>query len=107
MNRPLKVKKLAANANGTLPQSFSLVSADKKNIVIETVKKAEDNSGMIIRLYEAENKRGKVTLRFGLPIATAYVCDMLENTEREIAVCDNAISLDFSNFEIITLKIPF
>lgn len=107
MNRPLKIKKIEARSNGALPDKFSLVSSDKKNIVIETVKKAEDNNGIILRIYDAENKRGRVVLNFGLPLSKVYICDMLENTEEEVAVENNSVALDFSNFEIKTLRVLF
>ena len=107
INKPLKAKKIEKNSNGILPKRFSFVSSDKKNVVIETVKKSEDSKGVIIRLFDAENKRGKVNLNFGLPISKVYMCDMLENTEREIKVVDNSVELEFSNFEVLTLKALF
>ena len=46
---------------GNAPEGrFSLVSVDQPNVILETVKKAEDGQGTIVRMYESENARTKV-----------------------------------------------
>jgi Glycosyl hydrolases family 38 C-terminal beta sandwich domain len=44
---------------------FSLVRSEQANVIIETVKWAEDGSGLIVRLYECANRRGKFRLHLG------------------------------------------
>ncbi|MDD3279897.1 MAG: glycoside hydrolase family 38 C-terminal domain-containing protein [Lachnospiraceae bacterium] len=81
--------------------------ADRANIMLETVKLAEDGSGdWIVRLYEA--KKAAVNAAVSMPIMEGrkvYLCDMLENQEAEIAVNGNTVNLDFRAFEIRTLRI--
>lgn len=50
---------LAAKASGTgsLPDSFSLITLDRPNIIITTVKEACDSEEIIIRVCEAYGKR--------------------------------------------------
>ena len=60
------------------PYQHSLVSVDKPNVIIETVKQAEYGEGIILRLYEHHRKRGRVALRAGFHLATAYECNLLE-----------------------------
>ena len=91
------------NSDGALAQSFSLVNTDSENIIIDTVKKAENNDNVIFRLYESQNKKGRAKLKFGVDIKKLYLCDLLENIEKEIEVKDNTAVLDVNNFEIITL----
>lgn len=43
-------------------ENWSFLSVDKANVVLETVKKAEDGDGIIVRLYEVNNSRTPVTL---------------------------------------------
>lgn len=84
-----------------------LFTADCANIVLETVKLAEDGSGdFIVRLYESKKAAGtaKVTMPL-LEGRRAYLCDMLENREEEIPVQDGAVTLTFRAFEIKTLRI--
>lgn len=59
------------NEGGNLPASYSFVQADKENVVIEAVKKAEDSDAVIVRLYECYNRRGQTTLTFPRPVKRA------------------------------------
>ena len=91
--------------SGSLPEEFSLVSVNSENVIIETVKKAEDDDGIIIRLYEHGNRRETVCLTFGFPAAEAFVCDLMETEQGTLAVADNTVSFEVKPFEIVTLKI--
>lgn len=101
LNRPFETA--AAEGSGKLAPSFSLVSCDCPNIVIETVKKAEDGNGIIIRLYDAWDKKSNPTVKLGFDAAKISLCDMMENSVSEIGV-GKEVSIPVSNFEIITLK---
>lgn len=104
LNVPMTAVKVSEN-KGTLPCEYSFLSLDSENIIFETAKKAEDGEDIILRGYECFNKRTGVTLTLGVPVKSAYICDMLENEETEIPVTDGKISLVFKPFEIITLKL--
>ena len=97
----------AKGSEGKLPENFSMVSADKDNIVIDTLKKAYDSEDMIIRLYDAFDRRENVTLTLGNTPCSAYLCDMLENEIGELEVSGNKIKLPINNFEIATVKVKF
>ncbi|HEY1353216.1 MAG TPA: alpha-mannosidase [Ktedonobacteraceae bacterium] len=58
--------------------SSSLLSTDCPHIVVDTVKPAEDGHGLIVRLYEAHNQRGKGSLTFATPLLSARQCNLLE-----------------------------
>ena len=103
LNQPLYERKIAAS-NGVLPESFSLVSADAKNVVITAVKRAETDNGLIVRLHDAYDKKSLVTLRVPKDFTKAAICDMLENEVEVIAINDGKITFPLSNFEIVTLK---
>ncbi len=97
----------AAAAQGekdTLPLSYSALSLDRENVVCEVVKPAEDGEETVVRLYEAQNMRGKVTVRFGFPVKRVALCDLLENELSELEVKNNSVSFDIKGFEIVTLK---
>lgn len=106
INNPMRVLP-AKGSEGKLPENFSMVSADKDNIVIDTLKKAYDSEDMIIRLYDAFDRRENVTLTLGNPPRAAYLCDMLENEIGELEVSGNQIKLPIKNFEIATVKVKF
>lgn len=102
LNRPMTC--ISASGNGNLPEEFSLVSCDCENIVIETVKKAENGEGIIIRLYDAWGKKTNAEISLGFDAETIAVCDMMENPIEEIGK-GNSAKVKFSNFEIVTLLV--
>lgn len=85
---------------------FSAVTVDKANVILDTMKPAEDGSGdIVLRLYEAKKAatKAEVSLQFGA--AKAYLCDMLENVIEEVPVTDGKIVLPFRAFEIKTVRV--
>ena len=102
LNRPLKVIK--TNGGGNLPTEYSLISCDCENIVVETVKEAENGQGIIVRLYDAWNRKSTPTLKLGFEAREIFICDMMENPIESIGK-GNEISLKVDNFEIVTLLI--
>ena len=104
LNTPLMIKHIDS-LNGTLNDTYSFVNSSEENIIIETIKKAEDDDSIIFRLYEPSNQKTYTSVKFGFDVKKAFVCDMMENCMEELNVNDNEVSLQFSNYEIITLKI--
>ena len=91
--------------NGTA-DAFSLFDVEKNNVILESVKLAEDGSGdLILRLYESKKAAVHTALFTTLPVAKAWSCTMLEEKETELVVEDKSISLDFRAFEIKTLRL--
>ncbi len=58
---------------------WSALSCEQPNIVIDAVKKAEDDDRLIVRLYEAWGQRGPTTLRWDPAWGTATPVDLLEH----------------------------
>lgn len=87
-------------------ESFSLASIDKENIILDTMKPAEDGSGdIILRLYES--KKAAVTARVHVELegCRAYLCDMLENVQEEAVMENGDMLLDFRAFEVKTVRL--
>ena len=103
LNQPLAVAEVPAN-KGILSEEFSLVGCDKANVIVETVKKAEDDDGMIVRMYDAFNRRANATVTVAEGFKKAYLCDLMENEIEQLELSDNKVTVPVSNFEIITLK---
>ncbi len=94
-----------ASGNGKLPERYSFVSADKQNVIIDTVKRAEDSDDIIVRLFESGNKTTDVKLRFAAKGKKVSLCDLMENELKDLPEKDGVISLRVKPFEIVTLKI--
>ena len=84
----------------------SLFSVDAPNVVIETVKPAEDGSGdVVVRLYEAKRTATRCLLSTSLPVAGAAQADMLERVQGELPCGGGEIGLDFRAFEVKTVRL--
>ena len=73
--------------------------------MIDTVKKADDNDDLIVRLYEAFDRRSTAKLSFGFDVKDVALCDLLERPEQSLQIENNTVSLPVRNFEILTLRI--
>ena len=104
LNNPLQAY-CASGAQGTLPQRLSLVDHDHRNIMIESVKKAEDNDDTIIRLYEFENRRTDVRLRLHQKAAKIWLCDLMEEREMLLAENSQEVSVTAEPFGILTIRV--
>ena len=94
-------------AGGVVP-TFSALTIDKENVILDTMKPAEDGSGdIILRLYESKKAAvlATVTLSDLLQGEKVYLCDMLENCKEEISVENGEIPLNFRAFEVKTVRI--
>jgi alpha-mannosidase len=103
LNQPLLASPVTGE-NGDLPTSFSLVSCDNESIIIETVKKAEVDNGMIVRFYESFGGKTNATVQVAPGFTKAYLCDLMENELQELPIRNDCVSLPIHNFEIVTLK---
>jgi alpha-mannosidase len=104
LNAPAHAMEVKPSA-GQLPTCQSFFSVNKPGVIIEAVKKAEDEEALIIRLYDAHNSRGPCKLTTTLKASKAYLCDMLEDNLEELLVTDGAVDLYFNPFEIVTVKL--
>lgn len=97
---PLVVEGTAVN------EPFSLFRLDKANIVLETVKPAEDGSGdVIVRLYEGMRTATRCTLQTALPVRAVSQTNLLEEDAQPLPFANGEIRLDFRPFEIKTLRL--
>lgn len=103
LNQPMESVTLSKQ-EGALPEEFSLVSCDQPNIIIETVKKAEDSEDMIVRLYDAWDCRSKATVTVPEGFSSACICSMMEEDEQELAFEGGKVTIPVKNLEIVTLK---
>jgi alpha-mannosidase len=108
LNDPIIVAPLAHqgdSAPAEIQDPRPLFSLDAPNIVIETVKKAEDNDGIIVRLYECQRRRGQVTLTTAFDLKAAWHVNILEETKHELPCDDRRVTFSVHPYEIVTLRL--
>jgi alpha-mannosidase len=101
-NSPNQEKYLSDNQ---ITVSSPFFSTNCRNVVIETIKRAEDGNGIIIRLYESQRKRGPVFIQSFAPILAAWETNLLEEDQLQSLVKDGQILLEIKPYEIKTIRI--
>jgi len=104
LNCPL-ITQIDKPHEGSLPQSYSFAKTDQENVIIETIKKAEDSDDIIVRVYEAYGQRGDVTLKLGFEPANVAEVDLMEGNEKEVEFEENSFKFCINPYEIKTFKI--
>ena len=84
----------------------SFVKVSEGNLIIDTVKLAEDGSeDVIIRLYEGVNLRTKGSIKLGFDVKEVWVTNMLEENIESLEVKDGRVDIIAKAFEAVTLRI--
>lgn len=97
-----------ANPQGKLPCAYAWTEVDTDHVVLETVKKAEDENAWIVRVYECKQyRRSAVTITFGQAVAKAVECNLLEEEEAPVDWHGNQLTFAIKPFEIKPFKIWF
>ena len=100
LNQPLLVQTQTEEK-----EDYSFASVAHDNVIIETVKKAEDGNGTVIRMYESENALTKTKLTVNTNFNKAYICNLLEETECEADVAGREIEVVLKPYEVVTVKV--
>lgn len=104
LNSPLRFAFLE-NGDGAEGSAPPFIHVDDRNIVVEAVKKAENDDGLIVRLYECHNSRGQAELVCARKPKEAWLCDLEEKPIAEIEVVDGIVPFAYKPFEILTVKL--
>jgi alpha-mannosidase len=108
LNDPIIVYQLKSQKmEGGEPEieTGSFVDVDQPNVIIETVKKAEDGRGFIVRLYESQRKRGKFTLTTIFPLTEAWRANILEEDRERLKVESRHAFYAIEPYQILTLRL--
>jgi alpha-mannosidase len=85
--------------------SGSFAAVDDPNLVLDTVKRAEDSDALVLRLYEAHGGRGRARIRLALPWTSARRANLLEDDLGPVEVDGEKIVVDYRPWEIVTLLV--
>ncbi len=104
LNVPMRVVPCRGRG-GKLPASHSFVTVDGEGVVLETLKRAEDGRGWIVRLYESNGGRGPVTVGTSLPTRSVSECNLVEEDERRVAARRGRFTFTIKPYEIRTFRL--
>jgi alpha-mannosidase len=97
-NQPL----LWAQGSG---EARSFAAVDHPNLVLDTIKRAEDGEALVVRLYEAHGARGTASLELGFPVRSARFANLLEDPGEQARVHGGSIEVPYAPYEIVTLLV--
>ena len=82
---------------------YTMCEVSSPNVIVTSVKRAEDESGLIVRMYESSGIRTNVEWNLeGLCPKYIYECDMMEQKEREVVFDGQRAKFEIRPFEIKT-----
>jgi alpha-mannosidase len=82
----------------------SLLAVDTPDLVLDTVKLAEREDALVLRLYEAHGARGRARITLGVDVGSVVRANLLEDpTGDDLMGGEASVELDYRPFEIITL----
>lgn len=104
LNVPLMAETASTAAAASL-ESFSFAQIDRPNVIVDTVKGAEDGEGLIVRVYESQGARCHAQLSFAFDLAEVRECNLMECDEQTISVDKNRFDFYIKPYEIKTFRI--
>lgn len=87
------------------PPEYSFCQVTPSNIILASVKKAEDRSSFIFRFYESEGLATEAIVEIFKQPKAIYETDLMENRQKKISLQGYRIRLPFGKNEIKTIEI--
>ena len=85
----------------------AFLKVDRDNIIVETLKKAEDSQAVVVRVYEAHGQRNSATFTFSRKPKRIFEIDMMEDNPKIVNFKAREMDLIFLPYEIKTLRVEF
>lgn len=97
----------SVRATAPVPQfnNDCMMSIDVDNVIIETMKQPLDKNGIIIRMYEYQNKRTNATITFDKVLNQVEECNLLEEKINDVTTNSTDFSFSIKPFEVKTFRL--
>jgi alpha-mannosidase len=95
----------APAATASAVSSLPFIQCDQPNIIIETIKRAEDGQGLIVRLYESQRRRGPVTVTTSFALSGAWRTNLIEEDQEQLLPDGQRVTLYVRPHQIVTLRL--
>lgn len=102
LNAPLRYVAASASGRSLAP---ALVTSDAANVIVETVKPADDSRGIIVRMYEAHGVATTTTLTFGRQVRRVEQVSIFEEAVTPLVQQGTKVSVTLGAFKIMTLRV--
>jgi len=103
-NEPLMVHRAAAH-KGNLPKSHSWIQIEPENVVLNVLKKSEDDNDWLIRCYETAGQSTEVALAFPGKLSQAVEVDLIEKNAKALDFGGTQFRFKMNPYEIRSFKV--
>jgi len=108
LNFPLHARSAPPRTQVRAPATFSFARSECPHVVLDTVKKAEDEDAWILRVYEFQQAGSDAAaLRFGRPLRRAVECNVLEEGDLPVRIDGDRIVFGIAPYQLKTFKVWF
>jgi alpha-mannosidase len=88
-----------------LTEEHSFFSVDGNNVIISTIKKAEDDDAIIIRMYDILGLDQEIELTSSINVSSAFKTNLIEEVGEKLINTDKGINLNLGKYSIETIKV--
>lgn len=90
-------------SNAELDESMSFLQVEAENIIVSAMKKAENENGVVVRLYNLNEEETEVKLRFSEKFNKAWKTNLIEERDEELDIKDGVLHFKVGNQSIETI----
>jgi alpha-mannosidase len=106
-NYKLEAMQVTAHT-GSQPAKYSYVGVKPENVVLTALKKAEDDNGLIFRVYEWAGKSGDVEFHIPAGATSATVTNLMEKPEgAALKIASDIVTAPIHPYEILTVRVDY
>lgn len=103
-NTPMHVCQFGRQ-EGILPLEKSFIGIEGDNLILSSVKKAEDRDSIIVRLYNPTNRDIEGIIKTGLNVKEAYTLKLSEERTEALAIEGGTVRLTVGKGKIISIEL--
>jgi alpha-mannosidase len=105
-HNPLIGRLVYGPRDGALGGTMSFCQVDAPNVLLTTIKRAEDGRGMIVRLIETDGKDTATTLTLPhVGISSAWRTSLVEEDQAKLSFTGHSLTVPVRAFGIATLRL--
>jgi hypothetical protein len=105
-HNPLTAVVINGPRQGALDRQASFCRVEPSNVLLTTIKQAEDGQGIVVRLIETDGKATTATLRVpGLNVERAWQANLVEANQAELELADRNVAVPVRAFGIATVRL--
>jgi len=94
-----------SKAQGTLPDEMGFIASSAANVVVSTLKKAEDDESLILRVYEMEGRDAQADFTFFFPVKTAQKVNLIEEEGTPLRLGKAGLVLKVGHHSVETIRL--